>query len=48
MCRYASMMGLEFDREISIIMRDKKTFDNNKENCSFYKNILNEGVVLYG
>lgn len=48
MCHYASLMGLEFDREVSLIMRDKDTFYNNQETSSFFKNIISEGVVLYG
>lgn len=39
---------MEFDREVSLIMRDKETFDNNQETSPFFKNIIREGVVLYG
>lgn len=48
MCHYASLMGLEFDKEFSILMRDKNTFYNNKDISYFFKNIINEGIVLYG
>lgn len=47
MCHYASLMGLEFDKEISILMRDKETFYNNNISA-FYNNIIQEGIVLYG
>ncbi len=48
MCHYAGLIGMEFDREVSLIMRDKETFDNNQETSPFFKNIIREGVVLYG
>lgn len=48
MCHYASLMGLEFDKEVSILMRDKNTFYKNKDISHFFKTIINEGIVLYG
>lgn len=46
--KVASRIGLKNDIEISLLLRDKDTFEQGKEVLSFYKNIQREGVALYG
>ncbi len=46
--RLASRLGLENDIEISLLIRDRETFERDKEVLPFYKNIKEEGVKLYG
>ena len=48
MCYYASRLGLEYDIEVSILMRDKENFYNNQDIMPFYQNIINEGIEIYG
>lgn len=54
-CRYrkqvskvASRIGLENDIEISLLLRDRSTFEQSENVLPFYKNIQREGVALYG
>ena len=46
--RIASRIGLENDIEVSLLLRDKDTFEQGGEILSFYKNIQREGIILYG
>lgn len=48
MRHYTNLMALEYDKEISILVRDKETFCTNQEFLPFYQNIIREGIVLYG
>lgn len=47
LCKYASLLCLEFDKEISILMRDKEIFYEYKDVLPFYNNVINEGKVWY-
>ncbi len=44
----ASRIGLEYDVLVSIILRDKETFDLRKEELPFYQNVVKDGIKLYG
>lgn len=44
----ASRIGLENDIEISLLLRDKNTYEQNGDVLPFYKNIQKEGIALYG
>lgn len=44
----SSDLSLDNDILISIVIRDKETFDNNLNILPFYQNVMNEGVALYG
>lgn len=46
--KIASRIGLRNDMEISLLLRDKDTFEQGKDVMPFYKNIQREGVALYG
>lgn len=46
--KVASRIGLKNDIEISMLLRDKDTFEKNEAVIPFYKNIQREGVALYG
>lgn len=46
--KLASRASLKNDIEISILLRDRETFEQSQDILPFYKNIKNEGVVLYG
>lgn len=48
MCRYASRLSMQYDKEISILIRDKDDFYNNQDIVPFYHNVIKEGIVLYG
>lgn len=41
-------IGLDNDILVSVLVRDKQSFDKGKEYVPLYKNILREGVTLYG
>lgn len=45
--KIASRVGLENDILVSILLRDKESFNECKETLPFYQNILREGVPLY-
>lgn len=54
-CRYrkqvskvASRIGLKNDIEVSLLLRDRDTFEQGEDILPFYKNIQREGVALYG
>lgn len=44
----ASRIGLKNDIEVSLLLRDKTSFENNQKILPFYQNIILEGVTLYG
>lgn len=46
-CKIASRIGLENDIEVSFSMQDKETFEKRLAILPFYRNIKNEGVMLY-
>lgn len=46
--KVASRIGLKNDIEISLLLRDKDTFERDGDVLPFYKNIQREGVALYG
>lgn len=46
--RLASRIGLKNDIEISLLLRDKETFEQGQKVLPFYRNVINEGVELYG
>lgn len=45
--RLASRIGLKNDIEISLILRDKKSFEEGQQVLPFYRNVLTEGVTIY-
>ena len=54
-CRYrkqvskiASRVGLKNDIDISLLLRDRDTFEQGESILPFYRNIQREGVALYG
>lgn len=46
--KVAGRIGLENDIEISLLLRDKDTFEAGEKVIPFYKNIHKEGIALYG
>ena len=46
--RLASRIGLENDIEVSLLLRDRASFEDRADFLPFYKNIQKEGVALYG
>lgn len=46
--RIASRVGLKNDIEISLLLRDRTTFEQNEEVLPLYRNIQREGITLYG
>lgn len=44
----ASDISLEREVFLSVLLRDKKHFEDNLDFLPFYKNIEKEGVVVYG
>ncbi len=46
-CKIASRIGLEDDIEVSFAMQDKETFERRLAILPFYRNVKNEGVMLY-
>ena len=46
--RLASRVALENDIEISLLLRDRETFEQGRKILPFYKNVSREGVSLYG
>lgn len=43
-----SDISLEHEVLLSVLLRDKKHFEDNLAFLPFYKNILKEGVMVYG
>ncbi len=46
--KMASKLSLEHDIEVSLLLRDKETFEHGRAILPFYRNVANEGIVLYG
>ena len=46
--RIAGRIGLEHDVMVSISLKNKEFFESRTDVLPFYKNVLNEGVALYG
>lgn len=46
--KISSRIGLKNDVEVSILLRDRKTFEEGRDILPFYKNVAGEGVALYG
>ena len=44
----ASRIGLKNDIEVSLLLRDRETYEQRKTVLPFYMNIEREGVDLYG
>lgn len=44
----ASRIGLKNDIEVSLLLRDKESFEQGQQILPFYKNIANDGVKIYG
>lgn len=43
----SSRIGLKKDAEVSLILRDKETFEQGQKILPFYQNVAGEGVILY-
>ncbi len=43
-----SEISLEQEVLLSVLLRDKKHFENNLDFLPFYRNIVKEGVMIYG
>lgn len=46
--RLSCRIGLKNDVEISLLLRDRETFERGENILPFYKNIKKEGVEIYG
>lgn len=46
--RLASRIGLKYDIEVSLLLRDRETFEDGLQILPFYRNVVGEGVELYG
>ena len=46
--RLASRIGLENDVEVSLLLRDKESFEAGQKILPFYQNVTREGVTIYG
>ena len=44
----SSRIGLRNDIEISLLLRDRETFERAENIFPFYKNIKKEGIEIYG
>lgn len=47
-CKLASRIGLKNDIEVSLLLRDRKSFEEGQAVLPFYRNVVGEGVELYG
>ena len=47
-CRMASRIGLDNDVEVSLLVRDRDSFEQRRNILPFYRNVNDEGVILYG
>lgn len=45
--RLSSRIGLKNDVEISLMLRDRETFEQGQNILPFYRNVAGEGVNLY-
>lgn len=46
--RLVSRIGLENDVEVSLLLRDKESFEAGQKILPFYQNVTREGVTIYG
>ena len=46
--KLASRIGLENDIEVSLLLRDRASFEEGLTFLPFYQNVQKEGVALYG
>lgn len=46
--KLSSRIGLENDIEVSMLLRDRMTYEEGKAILPFYRNVEREGVILYG
>jgi predicted nucleotidyltransferase len=46
--RVSSRIGLKNDVEVSLLLRDRETFEYSENKVPFYTNIQKEGITLYG
>ena len=46
--KIASRVGLKNDIMVSIVFRDVKSFNEDKDILPFYQNIVKEGYTIYG
>lgn len=46
--KVASSASLKNDIEVSFMLRDRETFEQNEKILPFYRNVAREGVALYG
>ena len=46
--KMASRIGLDNDVEVSLVIRDKTSFEARQRIIPFYSNVSREGVLLYG
>ena len=46
--RLSSRIGLKNDIEISLLLRDRETFERAENILPFYKNVKKEGIEIYG
>lgn len=46
--KLSSRIGLENDIEVSLLLRDRVSYEAGQKVLPFYRNIAGEGVVLYG
>ena len=46
--RLASRIGLKNDVEVSLLLRDKDSFEQGQRVLPFYQNVTREGVAIYG
>lgn len=46
--RVSSRIGLKNDIEVSLLLRDRETFEYSENKVPFYTNIQKEGITLYG
>lgn len=46
--RLSSRIGLKNDVEISLLLRDRETYERGENIIPFYKNIKKEGIEIYG
>ena len=44
----ASRISLKNDIEVSLLLRDRESFEKGKEILPFYRNVVNEGITIYG
>ena len=46
--KLASQISLNHDVEVSLLLRDRVTFEQKLDIMPFYQNVENDGVALYG